>query len=78
MSEETPSFARKTHDLYAFWLNREGRTQLSLVGIRMQTDLGQHVEFLFDGAAIADAVLLAKPVGLSLNSASGLLSALIP
>ena len=77
MSQQTPGFAYKTHDLYAVRLNREDRTELSLVGVRLQTDEGQHVEFLFDGAAVSSAVLLAMPVGLPLTGAAGVLSALI-
>ncbi|NPD15024.1 hypothetical protein HOY34_07375 [Xinfangfangia sp. D13-10-4-6] len=77
MSQEIPSFGCVTHNLYAVRLNRGGRTELLLVGVRLQTDLGQHFEFLFDGETAAGAIVLAQPLDLPLSGTSGLLSALI-
>lgn len=77
MSQEIPRFGRITHELYAVRLNRGGRAQLLLVGTRLQTDLGQHVEFLFDGASVAGEIVLARPFGVPLGDTAGWLSALI-
>lgn len=74
MPEETPTLAFKTHDIYAVMPDAKGQASLSLVGARMETNLGHPVELLFDDAQLTGAVLLVRPVGLSLEGVVRILS----
>lgn len=67
MSEATPEFASITHDVYVVRQGVGKGIALHCIAVILRNNLGQHFDIVFDNGFAAGDVMIACPIGCSLD-----------